>query len=149
MSQVKIHLISPAQLYLRNIYVVTNYVTCCPSLQYLQSNMGMLVVSPKTGNYRFWSHFWCSEGQILHLQISLRSMGKEIFIIKKSHCITLYKIRYQHLTCLSFLILVNLRNRTGKPCVTGVTIIQFEKTFRQTSLSFKQIFLQKIKKHQC
>ena len=29
----------------------------------------------------------------------------------------------------------------GKPCVTSVTIILFEKSFRQTSLSFKQIFL--------
>ena len=29
----------------------------------------------------------------------------------------------------------------GKPCVTSVTIILFEKTFRQNSLSFKQIFL--------
>ena len=29
----------------------------------------------------------------------------------------------------------------GKPCVTSVTIILFEKTFRQTSPSFKQIFL--------
>ena len=46
---------------LRNIYVVINYATRCPSLQYLQSNMEMLVVSPKARNYRFWSHFWCSE----------------------------------------------------------------------------------------
>ena len=34
---------------------------------------------------------------------------------------------------------MNLRNRKGKPCVTSVTIILFEKTFRQTSLSFKLI----------
>ena len=42
--------------------------------------------------------------------------------------------------------LVSLRNRTGeeedgKPCVTGVTIILYEKTFRQASPSFKQILL--------
>ena len=38
--------------------------------------------------------------------------------------------------------IVDLRNRTGeesslKPCVASVTIILFEKTFRQTSPSFK------------
>ena len=31
----------------------------------------------------------------------------------------------------------------GKPCVTKVTIIFFEITLRQTSLSFKQTFLQR------
>ena len=45
-----------------------------------------------------------------------------------------------------YAVLVNLRNRTGdkedgKTCVTSVTIILLETTFRQTSLSFKQIFL--------
>ena len=33
------------------------------------------------------------------------------------------------------------RKEDGKPCVTSVTIILFEITFCQTSLSFKQIFL--------
>ena len=33
------------------------------------------------------------------------------------------------------------KERDGKPCVTRVTISLFEKTFCQTSLSFKQIFL--------
>ena len=33
------------------------------------------------------------------------------------------------------------RKEDGKPCVTSVTIILFETTFRQTALSFKQIFL--------
>ena len=32
------------------------------------------------------------------------------------------------------------RKDDGKPCVESVTIILFEKTFRQTSHSFKQIF---------
>ena len=35
----------------------------------------------------------------------------------------------------------------GKPCVTSVAIILFEKNFPQTSPSFKQIFLQKTRKH--
>ena len=34
------------------------------------------------------------------------------------------------------------RKEDGKPCVTSVTIL-FEKTLRQTSLSFKQMFLQR------
>ena len=38
------------------------------------------------------------------------------------------------------------REEHGKPCVTSVTIILFEITFRQTSLSFKQIFLVKDRK---
>ena len=104
MLLVKSHLISPARLYLRNIYVVINYATRCP-LQYLQSNMGMLVVSPRAGNYRFWSHFWCSEGQFLRLQLSLRSMGKEIFIIKKSHCIELNWI--QNSISISYLLVIS------------------------------------------
>ena len=34
------------------------------------------------------------------------------------------------------------RKEDGKPCVTSApTMILFEKTFRRTSLSFKQIFL--------
>ena len=33
------------------------------------------------------------------------------------------------------------RKEDGKPCVTSVTIILFEITFRKNSLSFKQIFL--------
>ena len=41
--------------------------------------------------------------------------------------------------------IVNLRIRTGeedgKPCVTSVKIILFEKNLTQTSTSFKQIFL--------
>ena len=80
--------------------------------------------------------FGVQKSQILRLQISLRCMGKEIFIIKKSHCIELYWIQNStstsYLLALSVLILVNLRNRTGKPRVTSVTI-WFEKTFRQTS----------------
>ena len=48
--------------------------------------------------------------------------------------------------------LLNLRNKTGKeevgrPCVTNVTIILFEKTFRQTLLFVKQIFLKKTRKN--
>ena len=35
------------------------------------------------------------------------------------------------------------RKEDGKPCVTSVTLILFAKTFRQTSLSFKQTFSQK------
>ena len=35
------------------------------------------------------------------------------------------------------------RKEDGKPCVTNVTIILFEITLRQTSLSFKQMFLQR------
>ena len=33
------------------------------------------------------------------------------------------------------------RKEDGKPCVTSETIILFEITLRQTSLSFKQMFL--------
>ena len=34
-----------------------------------------------------------------------------------------------------------LRKEDGKPCVTSVTIILFEIAFRQSLLSFKQMFL--------
>ena len=34
-----------------------------------------------------------------------------------------------------------VREQNGKPCVTNVTVVLFEITFRQTSLSFEQIFL--------
>ena len=46
--------------------------------------------------------------------------------------------------CGQFL-LANLqdRNEEGKPCVPRVTIILFEINFRQTSLSFKQIFFKR------
>ena len=38
------------------------------------------------------------------------------------------------------------RKEDGKPCVTSVTIILFEATFRQTSLSFKRNFFVKTSK---
>ena len=41
------------------------------------------------------------------------------------------------------------REEDGKPCMTSVTIIFFEITFRQSSLSFKQILLQRTRKHWC
>ena len=41
------------------------------------------------------------------------------------------------------------RKEDGKPCVTSVTIILFDKTFRQTSPSFKQISLLKTRKQWC
>ena len=37
----------------------------------------------------------------------------------------------------------------GKLCATSEIIILFETTFRQTSLSFKQIFLQRTRKRWC
>ena len=39
------------------------------------------------------------------------------------------------------------RKEDGKPCVASVTIILFEQKFLQTSLSLKQIYLLKTRKH--
>ena len=55
--------------------------------------------------------------------------------------------------CVSSLFIIseltrqNGRRKKRKPCVTSVTINLFKKALRQTSPSFKQIFLWKTRKH--
>ena len=45
-------------------------------------------------------------------------------------------MQYEHLTCLSVLILVKLRNRTGKPCVTNVTMLCLKKHANNSPVTF-------------
>ena len=69
-------------------------------------------------------------------------------------CYTRFAFFFPLPHCCVSLLLVNLynyatgreRKEDGKPCVTSVTIILFETTFRQISLSFKLNFFVKTSK---
>ena len=58
---------------------------------------------------------------------------------------------YFVLVCISELRQLDGRGKTmaNLICVTSMTIILFEKSFHKLHISFKHIYLQKSKKHQC